>query len=246
MPPHSGHLYLARYAMTHVERLYVVVSSLQREPIDGALRARWMRESLPDAHILHLTDENPQYPEEHPDFWNIWRESLLGIMPVKPDLVFAGEDYGAPLAQTLGAEFMPIPMGRALIPISATHIRDNPLQHWNYISPAARPYFVQHIYLTPAQDHDAETLNSIAAMLAAEFETVSLQHTRGEPETLRAARLNALESIAHKYLFIVADKPQCAETKKRPTKSIFFDSSQSNNPATQWADDIRALIKSAS
>ena len=53
-----------------------MVCSLASEPIPGELRYRWMRELFPFDHVVHLTDELPQAPEEHPDFWALWQASL--------------------------------------------------------------------------------------------------------------------------------------------------------------------------
>src|SRR5205823_888204 len=71
LPPHLGHVYLAEFASRYADRLTVVVCSLRREPIPGELRSRWMRELFPLADVVHLTDELPQEPAEHPDFWEL-------------------------------------------------------------------------------------------------------------------------------------------------------------------------------
>src|ERR1700722_14597923 len=91
MPPHNGHVYLAEFASRYVEELAIVVCTLEREPIPGDLRYRWMRELFPQAHVVHLTDDLPQEPKEHPDFWRIWRGALERVLPFKPEYVFASE-----------------------------------------------------------------------------------------------------------------------------------------------------------
>ena len=105
LPPHLGHVYLVEFAQRFVDELTVVVGTLQREPIPGERRFQWMRELFPTANVVHLTDENPQDPSEHPDFWNIWRSSLLRVLPQAPDFVFASDDYGWKLAEVLGTLF---------------------------------------------------------------------------------------------------------------------------------------------
>src|SRR5438552_1746790 len=121
MPPHSGHLYLVEFARNYVEDLTIVVGSLKSEPMPGELRPRWMRELFPDARVVHLTDENPQEPKDHPDFWRIWHDSLMRVLPGRPDYVFAGEDYGWKLAEVLGARFIPSG-GRGLLGVSGTAV----------------------------------------------------------------------------------------------------------------------------
>lgn len=169
MPPHSGHVYLAQFACQFVDHLYIVVGSLKSEPIAGKQRHAWMTDMFPQATVLHLDEELPQTPDAHPDFWQIWQDALLGILPEKPDYLFAGEDYGAPLAQTLGAEFIPSNMGRDIIPTSGTSIRTHPFENWQYIPKTVRPYFVKRICFVGAESTGK---SSVAKKLATHFETV--------------------------------------------------------------------------
>ena len=169
MPPHKGHLYLARFAENYVDDLYIVVGSLKDEPIPGDIRFEWMKELFPNATVIHLDEELPQKPEDHPDFWKLWEKALLRVLPSKPDYVFAGEDYGEPLAKTLGAEFIPSNMGRDIIPTSGTEIRDNPFENWEHIPEVVRSYFLKKICIVGPESTGKSTL---AKKLAEHFQTV--------------------------------------------------------------------------
>jgi NadR type nicotinamide-nucleotide adenylyltransferase len=158
MPPHLGHLYLADFARSFVDDLTVVVGSLAREPIPGALRHAWMSELLPDVRVVHLTDENPQDPSEHEDFWNIWKASLVRVLPSRPDYVFASEAYGAKLADVLGSTFVPVDISRSAIPVSATAIRQDPLRHWDYLPRCVRPYFAKRVCIFGPESTGKSTL----------------------------------------------------------------------------------------
>ena len=141
MPLHQGHCYLIDYAATHVERLIIVVGTLESEPIDGYLRYQWVRETYPQHTVIHLTENLPQSPEEHPDFWQLWEKALNIILDSPPDIVFASEHYGEKLAKVLKATFCPCDIKREKIPISATLIRKDPHKYWAYIPKSVRPYF---------------------------------------------------------------------------------------------------------
>lgn len=169
MPPHNGHVYLIEFARNYVEQLTVVVCSLKREPIPGELRYRWVSELFPDVNVVHLTDEIPQEPSEHPDFWQIWHDSLMRVLPGRPDYVFASEDYGAKLAETLGAEFVPVDRDRTVVPVSGSAIRNDPFKHWQYIPRCVRPYYVRRVCIFGPESTGKSTL---AKDLAAHFETV--------------------------------------------------------------------------
>lgn len=168
LPPHAGHVHLVEHAQRCVERLTVVVGTLAREPIPGELRFRWMTELFPRAHVVHLTDDNPQDPAEHPRFWEIWKASLDRVLPAPIDVVFASEAYGARLARDHGARFVPVDPGRAIVPVSGTRIREAPLAHWAYLPPPVRAHYAKRIAIVGAESTGKSTL---AAALADHYAT---------------------------------------------------------------------------
>lgn len=169
MPPHAGHLLLVEFARRRVDELTVVVGSLRSEPIPGTVRVAWMKHLFPGVRVVHLTDENPQLPHEHPDFWEIWRTSLLGVLPSPPDYVVAAEPYGDTLAKVLGARFIPAPGGRTVIPVSGTEIRADPMTHWRWIPRCVRPHFVKRLCVFGPESTGKSTL---ALRLARHLDTV--------------------------------------------------------------------------
>lgn len=104
------------------------------------------KKTFPNIEIHHLTDENPQYPEEHPDF-GIYGYQVYENLSSKIDIVFSSEIYGEELAQYLNAKHVCIDLERKTFPISGSQIRKNPMRNWDLISNAAKPYFVQKIVL---------------------------------------------------------------------------------------------------
>ena len=169
MPPHGGHVYLIEVARRLCDDLTIVVGSLAREPIPGELRAGWMRAIFPDLRVVHLTDENPQAPSEHPDFWDIWRASLLRVLPRPPDLVFTSDAYGGRLADVLGARWIPVNPVRVARPICASEIRADPLGHWDFLPRPVRPYYLRRVSVFGPESTGK---TSLAARLAERFETV--------------------------------------------------------------------------
>ncbi|MGK2855777.1 MAG: AAA family ATPase, partial [Thermoanaerobaculia bacterium] len=168
MPPHAGHLRLIDAARRHADDLVILVCSLEREPIPGELRAQWMREIAPDARVVHVTDENPSLPEEHPDFWEIWTATIRKHVPSAIDVVLAGESYGVEFARRLGAKSFVLDREQTGIP-SASEIRARPLTHWDAIAPCARAYFALRVVLIGSECVGKTTL---ARELARELDTV--------------------------------------------------------------------------
>lgn len=169
LPPHLGHQYLGDFARHYVDELTILVCSIEAEPIPGHLRYGWMREMFPTCRVVHVTDENPQEPAEHPDFWEIWVATIRRVMPQGPDYVFASEDYGAELAARLGATFVPVDRGREMMPVSGTAVRREPLKNWRYLPEAVRPYFAKRVCVFGPESTGKTTL---ARDLARHFDTV--------------------------------------------------------------------------
>ena len=163
LPPHAGHLHLVHEASRRCERLTVLVCTLESEPIGGAKRFEWMRALCPDAHVVHVTDENPQYPDEHPEFWNIWRETIERNVDRPVDVVFTSETYGDELAQSLGAVHECIDPGRGAHPVSGTAIRENPRANWKYIPEIVRPDLVKRVVVTGSECTGKTTLAPLLA-----------------------------------------------------------------------------------
>ena len=181
LPPTLGHRYLIDFARSWCDRLTVILGSLRREPVPGEQRVKWLNEMFPDVRVLHLTDENPQYPSEHPDFWQIWHDSIRRIMPEGPDLVFASEEYGFKLAGILGASYIPVDTPRELVPVNATMVRESPMEHWQWIPECVRPWFVKKVCIIGPESTGKTTL---ARRLAREFGTRCVaEYARGYIET---------------------------------------------------------------
>lgn len=168
MPPHRGHQALIEFAGRFCEQLHVVVGSMPGEPIAGTLRHKWVEAMAPNATVRHLHRVMPQQPEEHPNFWDVWREALKEVLGTKIDWVFASEPYGFRLAQELDAVFIPYDMERGITPISATEIRTNPALHWDYLTEVCKPYFLKKVCVFGPESTGKTTLSQA---LAKQFKT---------------------------------------------------------------------------
>ncbi len=171
LPPHLGHKYLIDFASGQVDEMSVLVCTLKRQPIPGHLRYDWMRRSFGGVRVIHHTNELPDEPadaETPEQFWEMWRASILSHLGAPPDYVFASEPYGAKLAEVLGARYIPGDGPRELVPISGTAIRSDPARHWDFLLPAARPYFVRRVAVIGPESSGKSTLTQY---LAARYDT---------------------------------------------------------------------------
>ncbi len=169
LPPHLGHLHLIAEAQKQVDELTILVCSLPDEPIPGSIRTTWMRELSPGATVIHVTDENPSEPHQHPEFWELWTRTIRARVPHGPDIVFSSEDYGDELARHLGARHVSIDRDRLRFPITGTAIRERPFANWQYIPECVCPWFAKRVVLTGSECVGKTTL---AQDLARHFATV--------------------------------------------------------------------------
>jgi HTH-type transcriptional repressor of NAD biosynthesis genes len=159
-PPHMGHIHLIETAMEHCDIVNVMICSLKAETIPGVFRYQSLLRYFakhPRVKIIHITDENPQTPEEHPLFWGIWRKTVYDNVN-KLDVVFTSEDYGEPFAEILGIEHFLVDKERVTIPISGTEVRANPLQNWEFIPNVVRNYFTKRIVILGGESTGKSTL----------------------------------------------------------------------------------------
>lgn len=157
-PLHKGHMFLIDKALETCEKVYVVVDNIMDEVISVKKRIEWVRAQYPQIEVFTQLRPLPQDPSETPDFWNIWRTTLLSILPHKPDAVFASEHYGQRLAKELSADFVEVDIERRNIPISATQIRNDLCKNWNYLSDAVKSDFQVSICIYGPESTGKSTL----------------------------------------------------------------------------------------
>lgn len=168
LPYHLGHGHLINTARQRVDTLTVLVCSIDADPIPGVFRYQWVRDSHPDCRVVHVAEEVPQAPDEHPDFWPIWTD-LIARHAGPVDVVFTSEAYGDELARRIGARHEGVDRARQAFPITGTAVRADPLAAWAFVPRAVRPYFARRVALVGAESTGKTTL---AARLAERFDTV--------------------------------------------------------------------------
>lgn len=169
MPPHQGHLFVCDVARRYVDDLTVFVCSHDAEPIDGFLRADWMRQSLEPlgCKVVHMHRDIPQAPGDDPNFWDIWRNVIFEHHPAKIDFVFGSEDYIIKLANVVDAAPFIVDRDRQMVPVSATAIREDPARNWDFIPQAVRPFYQKRVTLIGPESTGKSTLSN---QLATQFQ----------------------------------------------------------------------------
>lgn len=182
LPFHKGHESMIEFAQFFCDDLYVLVDNIpedqfEGEFISGEKRVDWIKETFPKIHVRYLPEVTPQQPDEHPDFWNFWRDTVLNELPGKPDFLFASEMYGFPFAEIIGAKYIPVNVDRSIVPISATALRDDLGSNWKYLPEATRKDFLMHVCIFGPESTGKSTLTK---QLAEHYDTVHVpEYARG-------------------------------------------------------------------
>ncbi len=142
MPPHEGHVALARTATHLVQRLTIIVACAHDDPIPAGVRRDWMESLFPLARVvLHCTPK--PIPTDSPD----WADIIRRLHPEPINRVIGSEDYLVPLAKALNAQhFILDPMWMAF-PANSADIRADPFAHWYSLPSHVRPWFQKRLTL---------------------------------------------------------------------------------------------------
>ena len=224
MPIHNGHIHMIREAAKQCETVHVMVCSRMCEPIEGFKREKWAKEVFkdnPNIKIILCEDENPQYPEDHPDFWNIWRKTVYSRIP-KLDVVFGSEDYIDPFGKALGIMGVIVDKDRITVPISGTAIRMNPFDNWGFIPNVVKEEYRLKVAIVGPESSGKSTLchelgkrlaGSILGeygrwytenkVLAKDLNPCDFYHIAGEHhQNILTAEDSADKHVNQKYIFI--------------------------------------------
>ncbi len=141
MPPHEGHVALIRTASYLVDKLTIILSTSDSDPIEPAVRKVWMEELFPESVVIVANNGPRPLPVEHEN----WARIIRGFHPEKIDRIIGSEDYLVTLARNLDAQhFILDPMWMAL-PANSIEIRQDPFGHWESIPGPVRPYFQKRL-----------------------------------------------------------------------------------------------------
>lgn len=151
-PPHSGHHFLIDTALSSCDSVDVLVCDALGETIPAEIRATWLRESHPDALVVVI----PDLPGKGDD--SIAWASYTRQLGFTPDCVFTSEDYGDVYARELGCSHVLVDRQRTAHPISGTSVRENPCEHWSFLRPIVRSWFVRRFCAIGAESTGTTTL----------------------------------------------------------------------------------------
>ena len=139
-PPHLGHSFMIDAAATQVDELVVMVNTRDGEPVPGELRAQWLAELHPNVSVVEVRHDLPTDFDDQ-ELWQRWMALFRSHWPLDgdgPTVVFSSEPYGDEIARRFGARAVGVDPSRTAVPMSATLIRERPLEHLHFLAPPVR------------------------------------------------------------------------------------------------------------
>lgn len=141
MPPHEGHVALVKTASYLVDRLTIILSASDSDPIPPVYRKGWMESLFPGANVIVVNNGAEPLRSDSPE----WTRIIRGFHPEPIDRIVGSEDYIVDLARALDAQhFILDPMWMAF-PANSADIRDDPFGHWKSIPSYVRPYYQKRL-----------------------------------------------------------------------------------------------------
>lgn len=174
-PLTTGHIAAILTASTYVEELYVVLcwdekfqSTLTPElqkVMTLRNRLMWLKDTFKHIKKIKITyvDETPvpSYPVGCEDFTKLVKNKLVyDFQQPYVDVVFSSEtEYNDYFSQYWpDSEHVLIDPPREFVDISATRVRSNPYEHWDFLAPASHKHFVKKVCIIGVESTGKSTL----------------------------------------------------------------------------------------
>jgi HTH-type transcriptional repressor of NAD biosynthesis genes len=156
-PLHAGHQHLIEEGLAACDRLTVQLLATHAEDVPLDVRAGWIRELHPDAHLVAAYDDTP-VDFYDPAVWDLHMAVIESHLDAPVDAVLTSDDYGAELARRLGATWVQVDPGRREVPVSGTAVRADPAAHWAFLAPPVRAHYVRRVVVTGAESTGSTTI----------------------------------------------------------------------------------------
>ena len=222
MPLHEGHLALINFASNHCDHLTILLCYTKNELIAGEVRKQWLADTFDNNKSLSLVtfeyDDSvlPNSSVSSRSIAKLWTNVLKALLP-GVNIVFTSEKYGEYVAEYMGIQHRVFDEKRAIVPVSASQIREYTFKYWELIAPAARSWFAKKICIVGTESTGKSTLTE---KLAKHFNTAYVKEMARDvvqitddcsyEDLLKIAEIHAKAIIekrsgANKLLFVDTD-----------------------------------------
>jgi HTH-type transcriptional regulator, transcriptional repressor of NAD biosynthesis genes len=170
MPFHKGHEAMINFALTQCDFLSVLVCCSDKETMPAAWRVQWIKQTYlhdPRVEVLPYLYEEASLPStsvasETVSF--VWAKEFRRLFP-DHSIVVTAEPYGDMVAGFMGITH--IPFSKRQHTVSATDLRQDLFEHWNYLPDSVKATLVTKVVVLGTESTGKTTM---ATRLAAYFD----------------------------------------------------------------------------
>lgn len=163
-PPHAGHELLVRTAARAARRVSVLVLGHPHETLSVDERVAWLAEMVADLPQVVVAGGIDPHPIDYDDpaVWDLHEREFRTVLATVTDepvtAVFSSEIYGAELARRFDAVSVPVDPERALVPVSATQVREDPVAAWHHMPSPVRAGLCRRVVVIGAESTGTTTV----------------------------------------------------------------------------------------
>jgi len=163
LPFHKGHHAMINFALTKCDVLTVFVCCSDKEGIPCEKRQSWILQTFSELTALQVRtfsykeSKLPNTSESSFEISKMWSEIFKQLIP-DCDLVITSEEYGNYVASFMGIEHIPFDPDKKLFPVSATVIRNDPFNNWQYLPVTVKPFFAIKVAILGTESTGKTTL----------------------------------------------------------------------------------------
>jgi HTH-type transcriptional repressor of NAD biosynthesis genes len=154
---------MINFALTKCDVLTVFVCCSDKEGIPCEKRQSWILQTFSELTALQVRtfsykeSKLPNTSESSFEISKMWSEIFKQLIP-DCDLVITSEEYGNYVASFMGIEHIPFDPDKKLFPVSATVIRNDPFNNWQYLPVTVKPFFAIKVAILGTESTGKTTL----------------------------------------------------------------------------------------
>lgn len=163
LPFHKGHEAMIRFALTKCDFLTVLVCCSDKEKIPASVRSSWIKNTFENTNNIEVRSFNywendlPNTSKSSEKISKTWANVFKKLLP-DSSLLVTSEPYGNFVAKYMNIQHVEFDSDKKLYPFSASLIRNNLFENWNYLPDSVKPYFTIKVVILGTESTGKTTL----------------------------------------------------------------------------------------
>lgn len=163
LPFHKGHEAMINFASNKCDFLSVLVCVSDKEKISGSIRKKWIEQTFCNnskievLEYFYKADELTNESKASMSASEEWSKVFKELFPDYSILV-TSEEYGNMVAEFMNIKHILFDIQRDNVSVSATNIRNDIFQNWNYLPESVKSFFAIKVVIAGTESTGKSTL----------------------------------------------------------------------------------------